>query len=541
MKNTPTFIIVPLLCWGIAEALYGCIQLYGLTASNHTLYRLTGSFQNPGPFAGFLATLLPIALWNVVQHKTTSCLTKRISIWLSGICIFLCVSLLPASMSRASWLAAGTSTAVVLASRYRLTSRIGQLFRTHRKQYIACLAAAFLLLALAGGGIYHLKKDSADGRLLMWKITLRIIAAHPLAGVGNGHFAGAYGEAQAAYFASGNASPQEEHVAGSPEYAFNEFLQIGAEHGLPGLALFLSLIAFTLRPSFRKRQPGIAASVVAFLVFSCFSYPFSVWQLQVLFAVLTIDSAAASGNKYITTASLLLFAVPDILSLRHLDSCRYFGVFAHILDQENNGCFIIKDSTQYQLPIDNNYLSMSISPCNLQNDKIYYTYNANYSIIYQIDSEQTIPLYRISYGKDQCQDENYFKNPQADAIAKFKFAFENKAYTGISLNTIVTSRNVCFNYAHKHINLSKLYTAVYNLETKQIKNYSKLTTTGISNAITPKGTYQDFYVSLITPENCDYKKEKIKGELSQQIVEEIETTDFSKELCHPFVVLYKLK
>lgn len=316
MKNTPTFIIVPLLCWGIAEALYGCIQLYGLTASNHTLYRLTGSFQNPGPFAGFLATLLPISLWNVVQHKTTSCLTQRISIWLSGICLFLCVSLLPASMSRASWLAAGTGTAVVLASRYRLTSRIGRLFRTHRKQYIACLAAAFLLLALAGGGIYHLKKDSADGRLLMWKITLRIIAAHPLSGVGNGHFAGAYGEAQAAYFASGNASPQEEHVAGSPEYAFNEFLQIGAEHGLPGLALFLSLIAFTLRPSFRKRQPGIAASVVAFLVFSCFSYPFSVWQLQVLFAILTIDSAAASGNKYITTASLLLFAVPGILSLR---------------------------------------------------------------------------------------------------------------------------------------------------------------------------------------------------------------------------------
>ena len=251
--------------------------------------------------------------------------------------------------------------------------------------------------------------------------------------------------------------------------------------------------------------------------------------------------------------SVVYYSIPDLHFVKRiptynlpsiylpLDSCRYFGVFAHILDQENNGCFIIKDSTQYQLPIDNNYLSMSISSCNLQNDKIYYTYNANYSIIYQIDSEQTIPLYKISYGKDQCQDENYFKNPQADAIAKFKFAFENKAYTGISLNTIVTSRNVCFNYAHKHINLSKLYTAVYNLETKQIKNYSKLTTTGISNAITPKGTYQDFYISLIIPENCNYKKENIKGELSQQIMEEIETTDFSKELCHPFVVLYKLK
>lgn len=34
---------------------------------------------------------------------------------------------------------------------------------------------------------------------------------------------------QEAYFSGGDFSPQEELVAGSPEYAFNEYLQIAVE------------------------------------------------------------------------------------------------------------------------------------------------------------------------------------------------------------------------------------------------------------------------------------------------------------------------
>lgn len=70
-----------------------------------------------------------------------------------------------------------------------------------------------------------MKKDSADGRALIWKISVETIYKYPI-GVGLGNFSGSYGEQQATYFRSGKATEQEILVAGNPEYAFNEFIQI---------------------------------------------------------------------------------------------------------------------------------------------------------------------------------------------------------------------------------------------------------------------------------------------------------------------------
>ena len=49
-----------LLAWGVKEAVLGLLQVYGYEDSNHSLYALTGSFYNPGPYSGFLAMCLPL-------------------------------------------------------------------------------------------------------------------------------------------------------------------------------------------------------------------------------------------------------------------------------------------------------------------------------------------------------------------------------------------------------------------------------------------------------------------------------------------------
>ena len=51
-----------LVLWGSVEAVWGLRQLYGFSASGHSRYALTGSFFNPGPYAGYLAMVLPVCL-----------------------------------------------------------------------------------------------------------------------------------------------------------------------------------------------------------------------------------------------------------------------------------------------------------------------------------------------------------------------------------------------------------------------------------------------------------------------------------------------
>jgi len=151
-----------------------------------------------------------------------------------------------------------------------------------------------VLLISSFTGMYYLKKDSADGRLLMWKVSLYALAQNPL-GIGLGHFSNAYGEAQEAYFASGNASETEKFVAGNPEYGFNEFLQISIESGILALMLFIGMLVCAFRGLIKSKNWGMMGSLVALLVFSCFSYPFSVLPFLIIFVFLlamsTINNA----------------------------------------------------------------------------------------------------------------------------------------------------------------------------------------------------------------------------------------------------------
>ena len=52
---------------GLIEAVSGIRQLHGFEGSNHSLFRLTGDFYNPGPYSGYLAMVLPVCLWMILR------------------------------------------------------------------------------------------------------------------------------------------------------------------------------------------------------------------------------------------------------------------------------------------------------------------------------------------------------------------------------------------------------------------------------------------------------------------------------------------
>ena len=76
---------------GLVEAVWGLRQLYGFVSSQHSLFKVTSSFFNPEPYAGYLAVVFPLVLYS--QHNIFCHVTKiRNSSYGLHLCFFLMLS-----------------------------------------------------------------------------------------------------------------------------------------------------------------------------------------------------------------------------------------------------------------------------------------------------------------------------------------------------------------------------------------------------------------------------------------------------------------
>jgi len=276
---------------GLLEAVWGLRQLYGFTPSYHNLFKLTGSFFNSGPYSGYIAVVAPLALHAILKDAIVfkrkfyiGFLLHYLRFTLSILTFTSAILVLPATMSRAAWIAATVGCAFVLLLYYLQKTHVRAYLIRQRKSVILFLCIGVVLLACGTVGIYQLKKNSADGRALIWKTTLKMVPKHPM-GVGLGHFSGAYGEEQAAYFASGKYSKQEELVAGNPEYAFNEYLQIITEFGVVALVLFAAFIAL-IYMGIKRKAIAETGGLISLLVFASMSYPFNLLPFLIVLVFL---------------------------------------------------------------------------------------------------------------------------------------------------------------------------------------------------------------------------------------------------------------
>lgn len=264
----PVVVSWVLILYGGIESVWGIRQVYGLTYSNHSLYALTGSFYNPGPYSGYLAMIFPICLYEWLKRKDEK-KTIPYYIALAGMLLILCV--LPAGMSRSAWIAAAVSSAYICGMHYR--SEIKNYIKHNRKMTVCFAIIGFLLAGIALGGIYQMKRDSADGRLFMWKIAIRAVCERPWTGYGWNSVPVAYGQAQEDYFAAGNYTATEELVAGAPEYVFNEYLQAAIAWGIPALCIGLLIIGGSMYAGHKQGIYGLCSAILSLAVFAFSSYP----------------------------------------------------------------------------------------------------------------------------------------------------------------------------------------------------------------------------------------------------------------------------
>jgi O-antigen polymerase len=355
----------PLFVWGVAivwmivvllQSALGLMQLYGLERSYHGLFSITGTFHNPGPFSGFVVSGLPLVLGVVgyTESKRSEVPRKRKNegegytegkggnterhrgIFLKGGNIYMSFStiiryslltlawvtllaillVLPPAQSRAAWIAGIAGSLFVLAGHPSLLSfkdDLNKKFQNIKKSLrFLFLTVALLSIATAVYGLYSMKKDSADGRMLIWQVTGQLIKQSPVTGHGAGAFNALYMNEQATWFESGEGSEAQAMVAGSPEAPFNEPLKLWLEKGLigfllAGTILYLIFVNNIKAVNHKPKTPNpklttsFKGALISLLVFSLFSYPFDIssltLQLVILVAIISAKSKIALVAK----------------------------------------------------------------------------------------------------------------------------------------------------------------------------------------------------------------------------------------------------
>lgn len=305
-------VTVLLILCGIYEGTIGVMQLAGVLPSGHHDYRVTGDFYNPGPFACFLSVIFPIALYYAIH------IDNKFQKWLGTGMVFLCAILVPATLSRTALAACviGGIVALLTCMNFRSCNR-------------RLLLLVVIVLVIVGGGAYFIKKESADGRFLMWKVASRAAIEAPVDGVGWSNVAGTYGEAQERYFNSGVGTEAEMTVADAPEYVFNEYLQVAIAFGIPAAIAMMVIIAGGVIVAIRNRSFGLAGSAAAVAVVMMASYPLQFPLFVVTIGVIVSGCYLSSRSMVMNILGPVSVTVACALFLTHDDTAdvrQEFGI-----------------------------------------------------------------------------------------------------------------------------------------------------------------------------------------------------------------------
>ena len=132
-------------------------------------------------------------------------------------------------------------------------------------------------------------------------MSVMAIVEKPFLGHGTGNFASAYGMAQEKYFSQKEFTSTEELVAGSPEYAFNEYLQIAVEYGVLFLLVVLLIIVFCLWIGITEKRLSACAGLISVLVFAFLSNA----NTRICYSILFFIGCLCSG--FFTVTNIVLY------------------------------------------------------------------------------------------------------------------------------------------------------------------------------------------------------------------------------------------
>jgi O-antigen ligase len=284
-------LLAALFLAGIGEAAIGIYQFWFRVGPEGFLLfdrfiRAYGTFEQPNPFAGYLALIAPIALGVALNQNNGSRITPRTSritfyvlrfslVALATITLIATLSAILMSWSRGAWLGVGAGlivTIIVQSRRAFVLSLIAAFVLT-----FAILLSSINLIPTAIAdrfsgiadyfGVFDVRGVKVDDanfaiveRMAHWQSAAMMFGANPVLGVGIGNYAAAYPK---------YSLPRWDDPLG---HAHNYYLNVAAETGAIGLLAYLLLWAAAFWQNWRAVRgasnvwQSVAAGLLGMLV-----------------------------------------------------------------------------------------------------------------------------------------------------------------------------------------------------------------------------------------------------------------------------------
>lgn len=224
-----TMIVGAMVVGAFSAAVYGFLHpatQYG------QLGRLTGTLGNPNELAA--ALVLGIGLAGGLAAISKSPLARISAIGAGLVCLI--AILLTGSRGGLIALAVMLLASIVIARGRRLAL-------TMVTMTVLLVGVGWMVMAAPREQRERLlHPGSGSGRTDIWTVGGRMVGANPIQGVGAGNFS----VSSIHYLLRPGSLPNSRYIADTPEVAENMYLEVTAELGLVGLALFLTMIMFGL-------------------------------------------------------------------------------------------------------------------------------------------------------------------------------------------------------------------------------------------------------------------------------------------------------
>ena len=291
---------------GYIQLVVCLLQYIGIMKTFSPIFPVSGMFDNTSELSIYLTCIMPVAVNTFLKVSDTTLIGK----FVRAVCLFyvLCWLILALTLGSRTSLLAGL-IAMIFFTGFQI-GFFGYLKGKTNGVVHKMLILAALLLTVCGlvFMLTQYKKDSASGRLLIWKVAWSGIKEMPLQGQGFNAFQAKYGQYQAAYFQKYAENKREIMIADNINAAFNDFIEIVFNLGFIGLFLYaafwLSLFkGMDIRIMSRSSINLVAVTIVIiFLVSSGFYFVermLTIKTIVLFFAALAANSCRKIVNLHI--------------------------------------------------------------------------------------------------------------------------------------------------------------------------------------------------------------------------------------------------